>query len=304
MTMSATGPSSASAPLRLEIKPPPAAPACLRHPLVDGPAHCTACGGALCTACARSAAHRACPACAVAAGSAPWQVNAAWYLTLLVDAVSHAGLLLGRSLLPLLAAVAVGVAPMVTGQSLADYGGVFIDATVGAVLGVLMMSMLATPSRNAPAVITRLGRCVIIMVLPGLLAMVVAVPLTLVGSHFEVSVVTVGILGVVVAAVAALAPAMQGAAVMHRSVGAFPLRLVTGAGLGALGVVVVFALLQAVLGRLLGFPALMVVGFSSPLVTVVICIKQFLYATMALAAGRFLMDACATRAAPPHFPPA
>ncbi len=62
--------------------------ACARHPDMRGERGCTSCNNALCSACARSLAHRSCPGCREQHGKTAHVVDASWRVHLLTDALS------------------------------------------------------------------------------------------------------------------------------------------------------------------------------------------------------------------------
>jgi hypothetical protein len=140
--------------------------ACVRHPELVGPRFCTSCAAALCTACARTEAHGACPSCRTAQGKPAHVVDLAWYVNLLVDSGAHAAPWFFRAALPAVGAT-VAVMTVVFVGALRSLGtvddGEAIVAAFGAALAAFglssaMMPSMALPLSTPVSFVRRVGR--------------------------------------------------------------------------------------------------------------------------------------------------
>lgn len=134
--------------------------ACSRHAHILGPRFCSECRAPLCTACARTRAHRTCPSCNEAAGRKASEYDVGWYATLLVDGFVHALSTLKTVLLPVGIAVSVlglvGFLAAFGSISGAELGATDADSIVGVAgmwLPILILGALwAQPGLVVPTV--------------------------------------------------------------------------------------------------------------------------------------------------------
>ena len=94
--------------------------ACARHPLLRGERGCAGCSAALCSACARSVAHKHCPDCRQQQGKPAHVVDAGWRITLILDAMAASLKAIPRRAPALLAILAVSLLAPLGIYALAD----------------------------------------------------------------------------------------------------------------------------------------------------------------------------------------